>query len=72
MYMPGVESASDALVVLQGADPVIDIFMPGMSEAMFNMSMEPRKPLWQIFSLYLLLMCSVVKTIGVLQKEEVE
>lgn len=36
--MPAVESASDTLVVLEGADPVIGIFMPGMSEAKLNMS----------------------------------
>jgi hypothetical protein len=40
---PAVESASDTLVVLEGADPVIDIFMPDISEAMLKGSFGARE-----------------------------
>jgi hypothetical protein len=38
--MPAVESASEALVVLEGAEPVIDIVMPAMLEAMLDISID--------------------------------
>jgi hypothetical protein len=40
MSIPAVESASDELVVLEGAEPVIDIVMPGMFETMLDISID--------------------------------
>jgi hypothetical protein len=40
MSMPAVESASEALEVLEGAEPVMLIVMPGMLEAMLDISID--------------------------------
>lgn len=40
MSMPAVERALAALEVLEGAEPVIDMVMPGMLEAMLDMSID--------------------------------
>ena len=40
MSIPAVESPSGELVVLEGAEPVIDIVMPGMFETMLDISID--------------------------------
>jgi hypothetical protein len=40
MFTPAVESASDSLIVLEGAESVIDIVMLGMFKAMLDMSIK--------------------------------
>jgi hypothetical protein len=40
MFTPAVESAPDSLIVLEGAETVIDIVMPGMFKAMLDMSIK--------------------------------
>lgn len=57
--MPAVERVPDALVVLEGAELVIDIVMPGMFEAMLDMSIAATE-----VTVTIVLTCLVVKVLS--------